>query len=260
MSRIQQYKFRRLKLVGGQVTPIDIQQNDVNVLRFVNWGTSELRISTASDPENYPMAIATGNGGTNNLMDPVGIGRVFVYAEISGEFGLIEMQIEDPMLILAMESVVANLMTSLPAGTAHVGSVGIDFDGGPAGAARPLPVQVNQVDVGDRAGRDLGKARLMDNAGALYSFTNPQPVRPGAGVKPVKITFAGAETQVVKGAPGRVLAVTAVGCDVTLADDAAEIWFVPAGQTVVFGSRPAECATSIQLTSSEAGTAYVQHE
>jgi hypothetical protein len=91
------------------------------------------------------------------------------------------------------------------------------------------------------------------------STTNPVPVRPANGVTPIRISFAAAETQQVKGAPGRVFAVVARGCDVTLLDGAGEVWFIPGGTVCAF-PRPVECATSIQVSSSAAGSAYVQFE
>lgn len=140
MANLRRYEFRRLSIIGGEVQQVRVRTGGVNVLRFINWGTKDLKISLVSDPINYPMAIANAGGGTNNLMDPAGIEHVWLYSEDTGDFGMVEMDVEDPLIILAMESVVANLMTSLPTGGNHVGSVGIDVGGTAVSAAAAFPV------------------------------------------------------------------------------------------------------------------------
>jgi hypothetical protein len=142
MANIKKYKMRRVKVTGGSLQQLVIESNDINVLRFINWGQNELRVSQHSDPQNFPELIVAGNGGTNNMMDPAGIANVWVYAAADVTVGLVECQVEDPMMILAMESVVANLMTSLPAGTAHVGSMSIDLGGNPVAGDNRFPVDI----------------------------------------------------------------------------------------------------------------------
>lgn len=225
MSNLRQYKLRRVKLKGGQVEPIEVSLSNINVLRFTNWGTAELRISLAADPQLFPQVIVGGNGATNNMLDPGVINRFFAYASTDIEFGLYEIEAEDPMLILAMESVVANLMTSLPPGTAHVGSVGINVGSTPVSMQDPLPVR-------------LGR---------------------GSGLAPVKISAAAAGDVQVKGAAGRVYAIVTVGQAVVVKDAGVERWRVAAGAESV-PPRPLECGTSIHLNFPAAGEAYVMFE
>lgn len=187
MANIRKYKIRRVKIAGGAVEPVDIQQGGVNVIRFINWGASDLRASLASNPQAEPMVICAGNGGTNNLMDPAGISRVYVYAAGPITFGLVEMDVEDPMLILAMESVVSNLLTALPAGTAHVGQVGIDVANTPVSENAPFPVLSKPRATGSATWTGVGSGQAKGTPGRLYGVE----VAAAAGVCTVRIRDGG---------------------------------------------------------------------
>lgn len=226
MPNIRKYQIRRVPIKGGEVGTLEIRQTGINVLRFINWGTSELRVSLASDPDRAPMAIVAGNGGTNNMMDPAGISRVYVYSQQNGEIGLVEMQVDDPMMILAMESVVSNLMTSLPPGTAHIGQVGLDVGSQPVSHQNPLPVTVT-------------------------SGTT--------GLAPAKVTASAAGDQTVKAGGGLVWAIATGDQPVILKDGSAERWRVPANAFVTL-PRPIQCSSSIRLNFAAAGDAWIMYE
>lgn len=222
MANVKKWVGKIVSLKANVTTPVDILEKS-NIIRIINpkstASTVYISLTENVSADWWEERVPGGQQGAVIRSQP--LGTVFMVAATDTTILIHQIESDDPDFIYQVQYVSGQVVVT---STTGLKASELNLDG-----EKDLQVDVK---------------------------TAPDPT----GGAWQRVDFAAAETKNVKAAPGRIFRIAVEGAiTVTPKDGTNQCWKNVDSNGAEFGNRGLICAVSIQLTSSAAGTAWIQY-